>query len=204
MKPQIIALVGNAGAGKSTVADYLIEAHGYHRVKFAGPLKSMLRAIGLDDEEIEGSRKEEPCDLLCGKTPRHAMVTLGTEWGRDMIGSEFWTGLWDEEVCAHLNSGLNVVVDDCRFENEMQAVLRRRGVLWHIVRSNHSGSSLPGHRSEGALSEFYGDMLTIANTGWIEDLHAKVCQIMDLAAMTEYAARQDDARQIEQSNGGAA
>ncbi|MBB5414081.1 deoxynucleotide monophosphate kinase family protein [Paraburkholderia atlantica] len=181
MKPQVIALVGNAGAGKSTVADYLIAEHGYHRVKFAGPLKNMLRAIGLDDEEIEGSRKEQPCELLCGKTPRHAMVTLGTEWGRDLIGPEFWTGLWEEEVCAHLNSGLSVVVDDCRFPNELEAVKRRRGEAWHIVRPAHGGSSLPGHRSEGALSEFYADMRTVANTGWIEDLHSKVRQIMELA-----------------------
>lgn len=178
--PRIIALVGNAGAGKSTVADFLIEKYGYHRVKFAGPLKNMLRAIGLDDEEIEGSRKEEPCDLLCGKTPRHAMVTLGTEWGRDMIGPEFWTGLWEEEVCAHLNSGLNVVVDDCRFPNELEAVKRRRGEAWHIVRPAHGGSQIPGHRSEGALSEFYGDMRTITNMDSIEMLQFKVRQIMEM------------------------
>jgi hypothetical protein len=202
--PQVIALVGNAGAGKSTVADYMISAYGYHRVKFAGPLKNMLRAIGLDNEEIEGSKKEQPCDLLCGKTPRHAMVTLGTEWGRDLIGQDFWTGLWEEEVCAHLNSGLRVVVDDCRFPNELAAVKRRGGVAWRIVRPSHEGSSLPGHRSEGALSEFYGDMRAIANSGWVEDLHAKVKQIMDAAALAEHAAREEDARLIAESNRGAA
>lgn len=176
--PRIIALVGNAGAGKSTVADYLIESYGYHRVKFAAPLKNMLRAIGLDDEEIEGSRKEEPCDLLCGKTPRHAMVTLGTEWGRDMIGAEFWTSLWEEEVCAHINSGLNVVVDDCRFPNELEVVKRRGGIAWRIVRPDHDGSSLPGHRSEGALAAHYNDMRTIANVDTLSWLQYAVSQCL--------------------------
>ena len=172
--PRIIALVGNAGAGKSTVADYLMREHGYRLIKFAGPLKAMLRAIGLDDEEIEGSRKEQPCDLLCGKTPRHAMVTLWTEWGRDLIGVDFWTGLWEEEVCAHLNAGWNVVVDDCRFENEMRAVQSMSGVLWHVSRPDHAGSSIPDHRSEGALAAHFAEMRSLVNDGSIMDLHLRV------------------------------
>jgi hypothetical protein len=172
--PRIIALVGNAGAGKSTVAEYLQEVHRYQLVKFAGPLKNMLRAIGLDDEEIEGSLKEQPCDLLCGKTPRHAMVTLGTEWGRDQIGVDFWAGLWEEEACAYLNSGQLVVVDDCRFPNELEKVLRRRGVVWRIVRPEHAGSSIPTHRSEGALSGYYDSMRKLVNDGDITALHLKV------------------------------
>lgn len=172
--PKIIALIGNAGAGKSTVAEYLTKVHGYKVVKFAGPMKNMLRAIGLTDEEIEGSRKEMPIDLLCGKTPRHAMVTLGTEWGRDLIGENFWASLWQEEAAAHINSGKLVVVDDCRFENELAAVREMGGVAWHIVRPDHAGSSVPGHRSEGALAAHYAEMRTIFNGADITALHLNV------------------------------
>jgi hypothetical protein len=172
--PQIIALVGNAGAGKSTVAEYLMEVHRYKLVKFAGPLKTMLRAIGLDDEEIEGERKEVPCDLLCGKTPRHAMVTLGTEWGRDLIGVNFWSGLWQEDAAMHINSGYNVVVDDCRFPNEFAAVRSMNGIAWRITRPDHAGSSIPGHRSEGALAAYYNSMRELVNDSDITALHLKV------------------------------
>lgn len=178
MKTEIIALVGNAGAGKSTVADYLIAEHEYVRVKFAGPLKAMLRAIGLDDDEIEGSLKEKPCDLLCGKTPRHAMVTLGSEWGRDLIGSEFWTSLWKEEAAMCINSGRNVVVDDCRFLNELAAAENMGGVAWHIARPDHLGSSIPTHRSEGALAEHYDRMPKLVNHGSISDLHSAALELL--------------------------
>jgi hypothetical protein len=176
--PNIIALVGNAGAGKSTVAEYLQEVHRYKLVKFAGPLKTMLRAIGLDDEEIEGSRKEVPCDLLCGKTPRHAMVTLGTEWGRDHIGVNFWSGLWQEEAAAHINSGHLVVVDDCRFPNELAAVHEMGGVVWRVVRPEHGGSSIPDHRSETALSGYYETMRKLVNDGDVCALHLKVFDVL--------------------------
>ena len=202
--PRIIALVGNAGAGKSTVANYLMREHGYQLVKFAGPLKSMLRAIGLDDEEIEGSRKEQPCDLLCGKTPRHAMVTLGTEWGRDLIGVDFWAGLWQEKAAMHLNAGHVVVVDDCRFPNEYAAVKEMGGVAWHIVRPDHAGSSLPGHRSEGALAYHYCDMRVILNSGSMAELHMHAHAVLvEESAMVEHAAREEDARLIQESNGSA-
>jgi len=177
-QPHIIALVGNAGAGKSTVARYLTEVHGYKVVKFAGPLKAMLRAIGLGDDELEGHLKEVPSSLLCGRTPRHAMVTLGTEWARDHIGVSFWTGLWEDTVCRVLDEGGRVVVDDCRFPNELAAAESMGGVAWHIVRPDHAGSSIPTHRSEGALAAHYDRMPKLVNHGSILDLHSAALELL--------------------------
>ena len=53
----IIALSGPSGCGKSTAPAYLAEAHGFARVRFAGPLKAMVRAFlasaGTPPEVIE-------------------------------------------------------------------------------------------------------------------------------------------------------
>ena len=54
----LIALTGLAGSGKTTAADYLVKAHGFTRIKFADPLKSMLYTLGLVYEDIEGEGKE--------------------------------------------------------------------------------------------------------------------------------------------------
>src|SRR5690606_21287800 len=116
--PPVVAFTGRAGSGKSTASRYLVERHGYQLVKFAGPLKAMMRALGLGDRHIEGDDKELPCALLSGKTPRHAMQTLGTEWGRNCIGENFWVDLWTYHASQHER----VVVDDCRFANEARAI----------------------------------------------------------------------------------
>lgn len=50
MYPKIIAFSGCIGTGKTTAANFLRERYGYALIKFADPLKSMLRALGLTEE----------------------------------------------------------------------------------------------------------------------------------------------------------
>lgn len=125
---QVVALCGLAGSGKSTAADHLVERFGYTRVKFADPIKDMLRAIGLDDRHIEGDLKEVPSDLLMKRTPRYAMQRLGTEWGRGLIGPDFWVNVWKQRVQKYIDLGTTVVVDDCRFPNELRAIKELGGI----------------------------------------------------------------------------
>lgn len=129
MMPTLIGLSGRAGAGKSYAASYLVAKHGYTRLKFAGPLKDMLRSVGLNEDHIEGRLKEEPCDLLCGKTPRFAMQTLGTEWGRQMVGEDFWENLWSARVDSLLSLGHLLVTDDVRFLNEAARIKSKGGIV---------------------------------------------------------------------------
>lgn len=139
----IIGFSGRAGAGKSTAARYLALKHGHTIVKFADPIKNMLRAIGIEEEAIEGGSKTQPHPLLCGQTPRYAMQTLGTEWGRDIIGGEFWTSLWANEVYQHTR----VVADDVRFENEAALIKDMGGVLIEVQALDASAASVD-HVSE--------------------------------------------------------
>lgn len=174
--PPVIALTGLAGSGKSTASKYLAEKHGYQLVKFAGPLKDMLRAIGFGEDYIEGSGKELSNALLCDKTPRHAMQTLGTEWGRKCIGETFWTGLWVDTATGVIAKGGRVVVDDCRFPNEAEEVRKLGGVVWRIVgRGGIAGS----HESEAGCG---GADVEIANDNGIDQLPEKVVE-----ALTRYA-----------------
>lgn len=48
MQPQVIALVGQRGSGKDTVADALIRAGHYHRLSLADPLKSLAATLWPD------------------------------------------------------------------------------------------------------------------------------------------------------------
>ena len=124
----IIGFSGPAGAGKSTAAKVLVEQRGFRLVKFAGPLKAMMRAMGLGDDHIEGALKEVIHPVL-GCTPRHAMQTLGTEWGRNCIDPDLWVNLAREDVCSGHGK---VVLDDVRFENEAEMVRSCGGVIVEV------------------------------------------------------------------------
>jgi len=132
--PRVVALYGLAKSGKSTIADYLVKEYGYQRLKFADPLKDMLRAIGLTYAEIEGDRKEDSCNLLAGKSPRFAMQTLGTEWGRNLISPTIWVDIWELRATNSLSKGVPVIADDCRFPNELEVVNRLGGKSIHVIR----------------------------------------------------------------------
>lgn len=170
--PPVIALTGLAGSGKSTASKYLVEKHGYQLVKFAGPLKDMLRAIGLGEGHIEGAHKETDLAMLSGHTPRYAMQTLGTEWGRKCMGEDFWTNLWRSRVDSVLAFDGRVVVDDCRFPNEADEVRKLGGVVWQLVgRGGIAGS----HESEAGCGE---PDAVVDNSHYIKNLNYEINRLL--------------------------
>jgi len=174
VKPFVISLYGYKGSGKSTAAEYLM-AQGVERVKFADGLKKMLYALGLTEEEIEGPLKEKPCELLGGKTPRYAMQTLGTEWGRERISQDLWVNAWKKEVSIWQDDmDIDVLVDDMRFHNEVLAVKAVGGVLVKLVRGERPKDT---HISESFIDTFVPDY-TIVNNGSLEDLYDALEDLM--------------------------
>jgi len=127
-RPPLVGLTGRIGSGKSFAAALMRERHGFTIHSFAYPLKAMLMTLGLDEDQVNGARRSEPCDLLCGKTPRHAMQTIGTEWGRDLIGADLWVNAWKVGLPAG-----PVVADDVRFANEARAVRSLGGVVIRVI-----------------------------------------------------------------------
>lgn len=166
----IVALSGLAGSGKSTVADHLCARWGFRREKMAGPLKDMLRVLGLTDAHIEGALKEVPCDLLGGRTPREAMITLGTEWGRDLVHPDLWVNAWKRRAAGGL-----VVCDDCRFVNEAAAIRSMGGSIVRIVRAGQAAPS--GHISETGQAAIRPDHI-LANDSDVPGLIGKVDRLM--------------------------
>lgn len=166
--PRLVALTGAAGSGKSTATKFLVERHGYTLVKFAGPLKDMLRAAGLSEGNIEGESKESPLALLGGKTPRRAMQTLGTEWGRNCMGEDFWINIWRSRVEAIVAFTGRVVVDDCRFPNEAAAIRQLGGM---IIKLEGRGGIAGAHASEAGCGQHDA---VVTNDGGLVELYAGV------------------------------
>lgn len=177
----LIAIAGPAGVGKSTVAQALCElgrSSGlptFNRLRFAGPLKDMLIALGLTRNQVDGDEKETSCELLCGNTPRDAMRTLGTEWGRGMIGEDVWVRAAMRHVQGRLYSGYSVVIDDCRFNNEAEAVHEMGGVVVLLTRSGVQSSST--HASEAGIRSSLIDF-PVANDGTPEEAARSIAWLL--------------------------
>lgn len=157
-KPFILGFSGLKGSGKSSVARQLslrLASREYicSVMSFADPMRSMMQNLLFDagilnsHEYLRDTRlKEEPLDCLQGKSIRFAMQTLGTEWGRQMIGQNFWT---DIGIKRAYKSRSNVVIfDDARFPNEAEAIQKSGGRMFHIERPEVTKSATDTHESE--------------------------------------------------------
>lgn len=118
LKKRIVGICGLKGSGKSTL---MRQIQGAEHIYFAQPLKQALEAMGIPPEALHHPpTKEAPLDLLCWHTPRYAMQTLGTEWGRKRIGDTFWVRLWAKKVRE--SSAEVIICDDVRFPEEIEAI----------------------------------------------------------------------------------
>lgn len=185
MKQLIIGLCGRKRVGKDTIANHLADTYGFTQTSFAAPIKEGLAVMLKDYSYIlpdifeRVDLKEVPIPGLGqGKiTARHLMVTLGTEWGRDLVADDIWTkALLNRLGRMYMGPrGLTVVVSDVRFRNEALALLGRGAVLWHVTRPGFGDDNT--HRSE---QERLDDLCIkhIENEGTVQDLRTRVDSLM--------------------------
>jgi hypothetical protein len=64
-------------------------------------LAVLLQANGMSSDMItrylEGDLKEQLIPEL-GVTSRYAQITIGTEWGRKLIGEDLWANTWERGI----------------------------------------------------------------------------------------------------------
>lgn len=183
--PAVIGLCSPCmGSGKTTIADELADRYGFKIVRFAGVLKAMIRTLfeetGLPPATAlqlvyDAEMKETPLPLLGGQTPRHAMQTLGSEWGRDLIHPELWVNATMGMVRTLREQGHPVVLDDLRFPNEARAVEDVGGCVIRIIRPD--ARITQAHASEGGLDS-WNVFATVMNDGGFEGVPDRADQLM--------------------------
>lgn len=142
----IIGLTGKARSGKDTAAEYLAQ-YGFEHYWFSKPMKDACASIfGWGDEHLYGDLKEVT-DIRFGCSPRQALQTLGTEWGRDCIGEDLWIDIAKQKM---LNAE-SIVISDVRFDNEARAIRDMGGVVVEIIRDD--AQSVNAHSSEQGIEK---------------------------------------------------
>jgi len=169
----MIGICGPKGSGKSTAAWILANRFRFVRHRFAGPLKEALKAgFGLSDRHVDGDLKEVPTPLLNGRTPRHAMMTMGTEWGRNMIDKDIWLTAWRNTM----PDSKFICVDDVRFPNEIEMLRNDYGAK--IVRLTRPGYEHSGSHESEAHSELEADVV-VENVGDIGSFGVRLCEAVN-------------------------
>ena len=181
MKPTLlIGLCGFAGTGKDTVRQMLQDV-GFTGFALADPIRSTLRDLllsnGIGDQYIDERDLKEATIPELGVSYRHMAQTLGTEWGRNCLGQEFWVRLAGAFLNDQIDKGgTHFCVSDIRFENEAQWVRSLGGVIWRIERTQ--AVPVRAHISEAAASAIASDHV-INNNGTVGDLHRAVVAALD-------------------------
>lgn len=218
----IVAILGNGRAGKDTIADYLVQHHGFVKIALADPMKRFCREVfDFSTEQLYGNERDKPdpryprppyrvgshpdTEVMVTPylTPRYALQTLGTEWGRDCFDNvwiNYAIRVANMVIKGHHYDAVRgvsgapiygrqpvggVVFSDLRFLNEVSAMSRAGAILARVRRLGLAPlAGVEGHQSEAEQKTIPDEAfdVVIDNNGTIEDLHQQVLrQIMSLA-----------------------
>ena len=178
-----IYIVGKAGAGKTYLANYLIEKYQYSRAK-------MANSVYMIAEKYLGMNPE--------KKDRNLLQYLGTDIGRNGIDSDIWVNRFVDDVwiAQETSKGLYdkqllFVSDDIRFPNEHE-VLKEAGWIGIYLKvsdelrikrlTRRDGDACVDklqHASETALESFKDELIKVDVSGTLEQSYENLEQTLE-------------------------
>lgn len=183
----IIGICGHKGSGKSVVASYLAENHGFTRVNFKQALIDEMKEKFPDTLQAICDHFKDLCpdfdteepwtiDSLFVEKPsimRELMQNHGTDVRRK-DDPEYWVNQWLEKVKETKG---NIVTDDVRFFNELSALGDMDGVLIRVVREDITTGGT--HVSETEQEKFIEDFTIEAKKGDHKDVYRQIESILE-------------------------
>jgi hypothetical protein len=142
----IIGVCGFQSSGKDTIADYLIKKHNFIRLSFASVLKDVISIMfNWPRDKLEGLTKEdriwrEEIDKWWAKTleipqlsPRYVMQYVGTDLFKKHFHTDIWVKIMENKI-NNLHNKQNIIISDCRFENEINMIISLGGKIIQVYR----------------------------------------------------------------------
>ena len=159
----LIGFSGKKGSGKSFFADYLVNNKLFIKLSFASPLKEITKILfNLSDEDVKDPIKKELINPKFNASPRELMQWLGTDIMREEFNKKFnysgsiWIDSVKDKVKTLLDNNKDVVIDDVRFQNEVDMIHSLGGIVinLHNDLDNTLNNSTSTHSSENQKLTF--------------------------------------------------
>jgi hypothetical protein len=187
---KIIGICGFKGAGKDTIADYLVNNKNFIKISFASVIKDIISILFVWDRNmLEGITQEdrlirEQEDIWWSNklgvkcTPRWAMQNIGTDIFRKYFNDNIW--IYSLQKRLESNKNVNYVISDVRFPNEIEFLKSINATLIYVERNDpeewfYNLEKVPEdlHVSEWAWIKYLPE-ICIKNKGTKEDLHREI------------------------------
>ena len=159
----LIGFSGKKGSGKSFFADYLVNNKLFIKLSFASPLKEITKILfNLSDEDVKDPIKKELINPKFNASPRELMQWLGTDIMREEFNKKFnysgsiWIDSVKDKVKTLLDNNKDVVIDDVRFQNEVDMIHSLGGIVINLRNDldNTLNNSTSNHSSENQKLTF--------------------------------------------------
>ncbi|SKA30872.1 hypothetical protein [Consotaella salsifontis] len=179
-EPMIIGLTGLRNVGKTSVADVLVDRHGFARTHaFEGGKEAAVayfEHITGDVSEarkmVYGILKDRPSPHLPGGVaPRHFLERFGHFMGADM-GVE-WTLAMEIAVARRIAHGRPIVVESVVYEAPW--LKAQGGIIVRVERPGHVG---PAGIESDAVQAAVGEDFRLVNGGGLADLESAVAGLL--------------------------
>lgn len=196
MSQLIVGFCGFAGSGKDTAADFIkaeLEKENIivYKDSFANKLKDVISILmSWDRNLLQGSTiesrnwREQPDEFWSNVvgypiTPRQIMQKIGTDLLRNQFSKSIWiASLFAKYQNKHENSV--ILITDCRFPNEIDAVEQKNGLIVQISRESDPKDYTNLHESEYAWKNYAKQPINIYNNGCsLDEYHQELIQIID-------------------------
>mgnify|MGYP005741350535 CR=1 FL=1 len=196
----IIFLNGKPRSGKDTVADILIEKYDASRLKMTEPIDAAFQAL-FDLEDYEFTRLRENFKDDLGHLPssdgydsslREFYIKFSEEFLKPLLGPDVFGRLAGHRMRYLLGIGTNVVISDCGFNEEVQAIINGvpEGTQFYGIRVERDGTEWDS-REPVDFERLGIEAIEINNNGtlyWLEKVVTTVAEdMLGLRPSIDYA-----------------